>query len=92
MRGIREGETRVDAPPPTASDEQWLDFAAVSGMFNIYALCEEAWREQDCAPTSQSGQFRRCAPSVGAMELGGSLRLTRPSSGPRRTDPFQTSR
>ena len=46
MRGIREGETRVDAPPPTASDEQWLDFAAVSAMFNIYALCEEAWREQ----------------------------------------------
>ena len=45
-RGIREGEIRVDAPPPTASDEQWLDFGAVSAMFSIYALGEEAWRER----------------------------------------------
>ena len=46
LRGIKFYDLRVDAPPPDASAEQWLDFAAVAGLWNPAARIENAWAER----------------------------------------------
>lgn len=44
--GIRVRDVRVDAPPIDAPDQQWLDFAAVAGLFCVYSLFDDPWRER----------------------------------------------
>jgi len=42
IRGVRVGEFKVKAPLVDASDEQWLDFSALCGMFVLRAFGQTA--------------------------------------------------
>ena len=53
LKGIKTNGVRVDAPPNDASDDQWLDFAAVAAMMVIteneteaVMAAKRAWRER----------------------------------------------
>ena len=55
MRGVKENGVKVDAPSLTATDQQWIDFAAV------VALMTPAWEMESPSVTLTRRQWRERA-------------------------------
>ena len=44
LHGVRIDDVQIDCPPPGASGEQWLDFAALVGF--VSSQCsDQSWRK-----------------------------------------------